>query len=71
MSSAFYAAAFIQIHLRLDFIKETNTMNPDQEQSDLGPYCLQYVLSKNISRRHEQTAKLTWSNKDYGGDNES
>ena len=30
-------------------------MNPDQtapwEQSDLGPYCLQYGLSKNISRR--------------------
>ena len=24
-------------------------MNPDQEQSDLGPYCLQYRLPKNIS----------------------
>ena len=31
------------------------TMNPDQtalllEQTDLGPYCLQYRLPKNISR---------------------
>ena len=30
-------------------------MNPDQtapkEQSDLGPYCLQYRLPKNISRQ--------------------
>ena len=26
-------------------------MDPDQtEQSDLGPYCVQYRLSKNISR---------------------
>ena len=24
------------------------------EQSDLGPYCLQYRLPKNISRREEQ-----------------
>ena len=29
---------------RLDFIMETNTMEPDQ--SDLGPYCLQYELPK-------------------------
>ena len=34
-------------------------MNPDQtapkwEQSDLVPYCLQYRLPKNISRREEQ-----------------
>ena len=28
-------------------------MNPDalKEKSDLGPYCLQYRLPKNISRR--------------------
>ena len=50
-------------------------MSPDRtapkEQSDLCPYCLQYRLSKNISRREVQTTKLTWSNKDYGSDNES
>ena len=28
-------------------------MNPD-----LGPYCLQYRLPKNISRQEEQTAKV-------------
>ena len=37
-------------------------MDPDQtapkEQSDLGPYCLQYRLPKNISRREEQTTKV-------------
>ena len=50
-------------------------MNPDQtapwELSDLGPYCLQYGLPKNISRREVQTTKLTWCDKDYGSDNES
>ena len=37
-------------------------MDPDQtapvEQSDLGPYCLQNPLPKNISRREEQTTKV-------------
>ena len=28
------------------------------EQSDLGPYSLQYRLPKNISRRKEQTSKV-------------
>ena len=36
-------------------------MNTDQnapmEQSDLGPYCLQYRLPKRISRQAEQTTK--------------
>ena len=46
-----------QVHFKLDFVMEANTMNPDQadrvlpwEQSNLGPYCLQYKLPKNISR---------------------
>ena len=33
-------------------------MNPNQTApygSDLGPYCLQYRLPKNISRQEEQT----------------
>ena len=38
-------------------------MKPDQtappwEQSDLGPYCLQYRLPKNINRQEEQTTKF-------------
>ena len=34
-------------------------MNPDQsKQSDWGPYCLQYTVLKNISRREEQTTKV-------------
>ena len=39
-------------------------MNPDQtapkEQSDLGPYCLQYWLHapKNLSRRVEQMTQV-------------
>ena len=41
------------LYFRLDFILEVNTMNQDQtapkEQSDLGPYCLQYMVSKNTS----------------------
>ena len=28
-----------------------------REQSDLGPYCLQYFLDKNISRQAEQKIK--------------
>ena len=36
------------------FIMEANTMNPDQnapDQSDLGPYCLQFRLPKYILSR--------------------
>ena len=43
----FTSAAHIQALFRLDFFMEANNMNPDQtapkEQSDLGPYCLQYI----------------------------
>ena len=28
------------------------------EQSDLNPYCLQYRLAKNLSRREEQLTKV-------------
>ena len=46
--------AYIQVHFKLDFFMVANNMNPEQsaplEQSDLGPYCLQYMLPKNISR---------------------
>ena len=32
-------------------------MTPDQEQSDLGPYCLQYYrLLKDISRQEDSRA---------------
>ena len=39
------------VHFKLDFIKEANTMSPDQtapwEQSDTGSYCLHYQLHLN------------------------
>ena len=44
------AAAYIQVHCRLDFFLEANTMNTYQTVPDLGPYCLQYRLPKNITR---------------------
>ena len=43
----------VKIHFRLD-IMDTNTMNPNQtarkEQSDSGPYCLQFRLPMTLSR---------------------
>ena len=36
-------------------------MDPDQpapEQSDLGPYCLEYRLLKNITKMRGQTTKV-------------
>ena len=47
----FMSAAYIQVHCRLDFIMKANTMNP-WEQSDLGPYCLQYRQHKKISTEY-------------------
>ena len=50
------SAAFIQVYFRLDFLwKQTIWV---REPSDLGPYCLQYKLPKNISRRKEQMTKV-------------
>ena len=43
------SVAFIQVHLRPDFIIEANTMNPDQ--TDLGPCFLQCRLPKKISKQ--------------------
>ena len=48
--SAFYVCCNIKVHFRIDFYKEANTMIG---QSELGPYCLQYLqygLPKNTSR---------------------
>ena len=39
------SAAYIQMHFRLDFIMEVNTMNL-LEQLDPGLYCLQKKLPK-------------------------
>ena len=39
----------IQVNFKFRLFMEANNMNP-WEQSDLGPYCLQYRLPKNISR---------------------
>ena len=51
------SAAYIQMHFTIDVFIEANNMNPDQtapmEQSDLGPYCLQFWLPKKFE--HKQT----------------
>ena len=48
------SAAYIQVHLKLDSfmqaIIQTLIRLLPRKQSDLGPYCLQYRLPKNISR---------------------
>ena len=44
--------------LQTNFIMEANIISPDQsaqEQSDLGPYCLQYSPIKCMSRREQAT----------------
>ena len=54
MLSAFYIGCKHPSALRSDLTMEVNTMDPDQtalEQSDLGPYCLQYWPPKYMSRR--------------------
>ena len=47
-----------RMHFRLDFKMEVNNINPDKtaplEQSDLGPYCLQYMLAKNKQMRESR-----------------
>ena len=48
MFSVLMSAVYIQVHIRLDFVIEANTISPDH---DLGPYCLQFWLPKNVSRR--------------------
>ena len=48
------SAAYIRVHVRLDYIIQINTKNSDQtaRKSNLGSYCLQYRATyKNISRR--------------------
>ena len=46
----FMSAAYIQVHFRLDFVMEANTMSPDQtackDQSD--PYCLKCRYPANL-----------------------
>ena len=40
---------YIKVHFRLDLIGEANTLNSEYtvlEQSDPGPYCLQYRLNR-------------------------
>ena len=57
----FLSAAYIQVHFKQDFFMEANNIYPNQiprEQSDLGPYCLQCRLPKNISRREMQKTKV-------------
>ena len=54
----------IQVHFRPDYFMEANNMDQDQtalkEQSDLGPYCLQYRLPKNI-RGADNKSRVLWA----------
>ena len=64
-----FSDSFTQVHFRLDFIMKANTICTQlrllprsiygpREQSELGPYCLQYrlpTMPKKISRQEEQT----------------
>ena len=60
--SAVYVCYMFSSSLPTRFFVDANNMNPDQtapkEQSDLGPYCLQYRLPKNINRQEEQMTKF-------------
>ena len=55
ISSAFTSAAYTTSALQIRFFPESKLYGPfrllQKEQSDLGPYGLQYRLSVNISRR--------------------
>ena len=48
---------YIQLPFRLFFFIEANNINPNY-QFDLGPYCLQYRLPKNIKQMREQATKV-------------
>ena len=52
---SFTPAAYIQKHFGLDFFMVANNVDPDQEQSDLGPSCLQYWL-----QMRGQTTSRDW-----------
>ena len=58
------SVTYIQVHFRQDFFMEAN-MNP--EQSDLGPYCLQYRLPKNMRRQEKQMRSHDWGTGGGGG----
>ena len=49
LSSRRSVITYIQVHFRLEFFMEANSMNSDQ-QSDLGPYCLQYGKGVKIEK---------------------
>ena len=55
------SVAYTQVHFRLDFFMEANTMNPDQGSSLIWVHIvcnIGYRLPKNINRQEEQTTKL-------------
>ena len=58
MPSTFIFVAYFQMHFRLDFIMTANTINPEQEKSDLGFCCLQHRLSKKGADKKVVTGRL-------------
>ena len=51
------------MHFRLDFFMEANNLNTDQ--TDLGPYCLQYKLPKNSRYEEHRTKVVTSGQRGY------
>ena len=62
ISSAFYVCCIYSSSLQTRFYHEGKYYGPRSdcflEQSDLGPWCLQHRLPKNLSRRDEQPTKI-------------
>ena len=61
--TAIPSAVYIQVHFRQDFFHRSKHCEPlsdcfKREQSDLGYFCLQYRLLKNISRQDEQMTNV-------------
>ena len=68
--SKHYAGSQVSDHWPLGYLfMEANNMNPDQtapkEQSDLGPYYLQYRLPKDRQTKDADDKSLDWGNKGF------
>ena len=54
----FMSGAYFQVHCRLDFIMEANTMNPEASL-----YCLQYRLVKILADKRVDDKSCDWQEK--------
>ena len=68
MSSTFMSAEYIQVHFRLDFLKEANNMNSDQT-SPKGEVCSGSILFADIDYLRTYSAdeiNCNWQDNGYG-----